>query len=160
MVDWIFRDNQNFDPSQPQKQKGLSALLPVILLEFNEFLGLVHHLFMFSFGFILTQAGLLIPETYIKDPIQVDFSCTPESSHTNFISSFLEVDLSNNAHDEGVNNNSKAPTPPSPHKLPSLKECLRFGDDQDAWLDFRVMSFLQTLSNWDEKDYAQRGCRS
>jgi len=73
---------------------------------------------------------------------------------------FVDVDLTNDTDAEGANGGTPAPPPPPPHKLPSLKERQGFGDDQEAWLDFRVISFLQTLSNWDEKDYAQRGCRS
>ena len=70
---WLDISSQNLDPSQPPKQNGLSALLPAIFLEFSEFLGLMRHLFMFSFGFILRQTGLLIPERYIKGPHSCQF---------------------------------------------------------------------------------------
>ena len=100
----------------------------------------------------------MLPETledavsYVEQFQILDLTWARQPSPTQLFESddglFVDVDLTNDTNDEGANGGTPAPPPPPPRKLPSLKEHLGFGDDQEAWLDFRVISFLQTLSNW------------
>lgn len=58
-------------------------------------------------------------------------------------------DLNNeNEADDGDTSDEESSTPSPSRKLPSLQERLGYMDDEDTWLDFRVIAFFQTLSNW------------
>jgi hypothetical protein len=67
-----------------------------------------------------------------------------DESDTSFIN---DLNNENEADDSDISDEESS-TPSSSHKLPSLQKRLGYTDDKDAWLDFRVIAFFQTLSNW------------
>ena len=73
-----------------------------------------------------------------------------ESNDSDDSASIMQDDLGSDTDDSAldVDNGSKAPTAPRPSvppKIPGLQKRLGFGGDKEAWLDFRVLSFLQTF---------------
>jgi hypothetical protein len=62
--------------------------------------------------------------------------------------SFVDHLNNENEADDGDTSGEKSSSTSPSCKLPSLQERLGFMDDKDAWLDFRVIAFSQTLSNW------------
>jgi hypothetical protein len=61
----------------------------------------------------------------------------------------MQDDLASDTDDGGldIDYGSNAPTAPRPSapQISGLQERLGFGGDKEAWLDFRVLSFLQTF---------------